>query len=335
MDLQKNDPSKFQTVRSFTPPESAGGGFDLRSLRQCLGQFGTGVTVVTTASGEERYGVTANSFSSVSLEPPLVLWSIKRTSRSFAAFQSAEHFAVNVLSVDQIDVSQSFASQEGDKFEGIACKTGKTGVPLIENAIAVFECKAETIHDGGDHIIIIGRVVAFERNEGDALLFCQGRYAVAFDHPDLRPSSQIQVTVNEADGAASFWRLMFLAQHRMSQRFEKHRQEEGLTAAESRLLAALSENADCNIDQIVTECFLTRQVVKDALCRLSERGYVHLKAKGRARLTASGVHRRAVMAARWQSFEREELAGVGPHQLSISRDVLSRILARTDDQATS
>ncbi|HVL01960.1 MAG TPA: flavin reductase family protein, partial [Dongiaceae bacterium] len=131
---------------------------DSRAFRTALGQFATGVTVITTvdASGS-RVGMTANSFSSVSLEPMLVLWSIARTSKSFDAFMQARHFAIHVLSAGQKALSAQFASQCDDRFQGLETGTGVGGVPLLDGCSAQFQCETDIRHEGGDHVIIVGR----------------------------------------------------------------------------------------------------------------------------------------------------------------------------------
>lgn len=304
--------------------------FDQRALRQCLGQFGTGVTVITTQVGAKRYGVTANSFAAVSLDPPLVLWSIKRTSRSFEAFQAASHFAINILGSNQIDISQSFSSQEDDKFAGVDCAAGKTGMPMVAGSIGTLECQVEARHEGGDHIIIVGRVLHFERHPGDALLFSQGRYAVAMEHPKLKTPADLaaQAKGGKKDEVTSFWRLMFLAQHRMSRRFDKHREQEGFNAAETRVLMSIFDNPGCTIEGLVERSFLTRLVADDAIAGLDERGYIARDGDGTFRLTPAGIARREVMAARWQAFEEDELKGIPGEDISRARAVLASILSR-------
>jgi len=180
---------------------------DARALRRCLGQFGTGVTVITARVGAERVGVTANSFSSMSLDPPLVLWSIKRTSRSFEAFQAAEHFAVNILSSEQVAIAQAFSGSAADKFSGVDWTAGKTGAPVILGTIATIECRVQLRHDGGDHVVLIGYADDFRQSHGEALLFCQGRYAVAIDHPQLGTPREIERQADRvlAEDDPSFW----------------------------------------------------------------------------------------------------------------------------------
>ena len=160
---------------------------DLRSFRQALGSFPTGVTVVSAAAGERRVGVTANSFSSVSLEPPLVLWSLNRTSGSLDVLREATHFAVNVLAHDQQAISQRFCTPADDKFADLDVDEGAGGCPVLPGCAAVFECRRVAEYDGGDHVILIGEVERYATSGSDPLVFCQGGYHVA--HPSSVPSS--------------------------------------------------------------------------------------------------------------------------------------------------
>lgn len=157
--------------------------FDSRELRQVLGAFPTGVTVVTTVDAEgRRYGVTANSFSSVSLDPPLILWSQSNTSSSHVAFRDAERFVVNIMADHQVQVANQFAKSGGDKFSGIAMREGLGGLPVIEQTAATLECRKVAAYPGGDHTIFLGFVEHIERSGRQSLAFGNGRYAVTFAH---------------------------------------------------------------------------------------------------------------------------------------------------------
>lgn len=155
--------------------------FDSRELRATLGAFTTGVTVVTTIDSDgHRHGVTANSFSSVSLDPPLVLWSQAVTSRSYPAFRDAERFVVNILAHDQVHVSNQFAKSGSDKFANIVTTEGIAGVPIIEGSAAHLQCVKVAAWPGGDHVVYLGRVESIRRESRKALAFCEGRYAATF-----------------------------------------------------------------------------------------------------------------------------------------------------------
>jgi flavin reductase (DIM6/NTAB) family NADH-FMN oxidoreductase RutF len=148
-----------------------------RSLRQALGKFATGVTVVTCQGAKGPCGITANSFSSVSLDPPLVLWNIAKVSNSLQAYLVAEHFAINVLGAGQREISHHFAQADHTRFNGIEYDVSKHGVPLIPGSVACFECRTHQVHDCGDHYIIIGEVDSFRCNGDEPLLFYSGEYA--------------------------------------------------------------------------------------------------------------------------------------------------------------
>lgn len=150
---------------------------DLAEFRRALSCFATGVAVATTvdANGVPA-GITISSFNSVSLDPPLVLWSIAIDSYSYEAFINAEYFAVNVLTVDQQDLSVRFAQRGLDKFKDIDFRGGLHGLPIFPEYAACFECRTEHIYDGGDHKIIVGRVLKLEDCESDPLIFYRGRY---------------------------------------------------------------------------------------------------------------------------------------------------------------
>ena len=148
-----------------------------KALRNALGAFATGVTIVTTrGEGETDIGLTANSFSSVSLNPPLVLWSSSLYAQSLPAFQESTHFCINILAYDQIELSNKFAKQSDDKFIDVEHIIPESGAPVIVGSAAHFECRNEFRHYGGDHIIFIGHVERFAYTDKPTLMFCRGKY---------------------------------------------------------------------------------------------------------------------------------------------------------------
>jgi 3-hydroxy-9,10-secoandrosta-1,3,5(10)-triene-9,17-dione monooxygenase reductase component len=155
-----------------------------QDFRRVLGQFATGVTIVTTRAPDGTpCGVTASSFNSVSLDPPMVLWSLGRQALSMAAFAAAEHFTVHVLAADQQALSNRFASRGSDKFAGLAWADDVHGVPLLPGCAAVFRCRTAHRYDGGDHVIFVGEVLGFESADCAPLLFHGGRYAALMPQP--------------------------------------------------------------------------------------------------------------------------------------------------------
>ena len=160
---------------------------DPRHLRHALGRFATGVTVITTRTIDDKLeGLTANSFSAVSLDPPLVLWSLRQNAPSLQSFRSAGYFAVSVLAADQCDLSRHFATPAEDKFASVAHGKGLGGCPVLQDALASFECSTEHNVVGGDHIIFIGRVHRATYRDGEPLIFSAGQYCT---HALLAPRS--------------------------------------------------------------------------------------------------------------------------------------------------
>ena len=151
---------------------------DPLELRRCLGQFPTGVTIVTTTEGDGTpTGMTASSFNTLSLDPPLVLWSIDRKAGCFDAFDQGAHFAIHVLTEADQDLALRFASRGGDKFAGLAFEAGIGEVPLLDHYCARFECAVENRFDGGDHVILVGRVQRMTTRSAAPLVFHRGNYS--------------------------------------------------------------------------------------------------------------------------------------------------------------
>jgi len=149
---------------------------DKLDLRRSLGRFATGVTVVTCAGDKGACGITANSFSSVSLDPPLVLWNIAKVSNSLRSYLAAEYFAINVLGANQRHLSRHFAQSDHTIFRDVEHTTSERGVPILPGTIACFECRTFEIHDCGDHYIIIGEIERFRSNDEEPLVFYGGQY---------------------------------------------------------------------------------------------------------------------------------------------------------------
>lgn len=151
-----------------------------RALRDALGSFATGVTVITTASPSGPMGFTANSFASVSLDPPLVLWSPARASQRFAIFAEAQFFTIHVLGLEQSALASRFL-RGGAGFDGLEPEITPEGCPALPGALARFDCQHHASHDGGDHLIIVGRVLRAATRDGAPLVFSRGAYG-GFTH---------------------------------------------------------------------------------------------------------------------------------------------------------
>jgi flavin reductase (DIM6/NTAB) family NADH-FMN oxidoreductase RutF len=157
--------------------------FSALEFRAALGMFATGVTIVTARSADGALvGLTANSFNSVSLAPPLVLWSLSQSAASMAAFSTGSHYAINILGADQKALAQQFAGQRSSRFEGVAFTQGTGGAPLLEGAVATFECFNRSRYEEGDHVIFVGEVERCSHRAGASpLLFHGGQFYT--EHP--------------------------------------------------------------------------------------------------------------------------------------------------------
>jgi flavin reductase (DIM6/NTAB) family NADH-FMN oxidoreductase RutF len=150
---------------------------DPRDFRNALGTFATGVTIITATGADGKpYGLTCNSFTSVSLNPPLVLWSLGVYSSSLTVFQNASHFAVNVLGSSQQALANRFAKSSVDKFAGVDWSPGLGDAPVLPESVASFQCRSVNRYYGGDHVIFLGAVEAYSYNRNEPLLFARGTY---------------------------------------------------------------------------------------------------------------------------------------------------------------
>lgn len=255
---------------------------DPMAFRRALGNFATGVTVVTaTAPNGKQVGVTANSFNSVSLDPALVLWSIDKRSGSYEVFEQASHFAVNILAGDQLDLSNHFARPNDDKFANVDYSEGAGKAPVLPNTSACFECEKFTIYEGGDHWILIGKVVNFTDSGRAPLVYHQGSYAAVMPH------SRFFKTTEEEPAAVT----------RLKNRFENHyfyqmvqatrayqanysplQLSSGLRTSEARMLMVLQETPKLSRDELLKEVNMPEGEVDNAAEILQSKGLVEVGA---------------------------------------------------------
>ena len=220
--------------------------FEPAAFRKALGSFATGVTVVTTCANGERFGVTANSFSSVSLNPPLVLWSLAKSSSSLAAFSSASGFAVHILASDQQALSNRFAMRGVDKFADVPLESGSDGIPLLVGCAARFECRTTYQYEGGDHIIFVGQVHAFGHGDKDPLVFHAGRYAMTARDDTADGPLDLAQNVRSDDLtyliASSYFQLLNPVRRRAA--------EAGLSLSDHYALNVLVARGECPVAEI-------------------------------------------------------------------------------------
>jgi flavin reductase (DIM6/NTAB) family NADH-FMN oxidoreductase RutF len=159
--------------------------FSERQFRDALAQFATGVTIVCARAPNGRYvGFTANSFSSASLDPPLILWTLARRSSSLTGFEASARYAINVLAATQVDLARRFSRPHADRFADVAFRLGWSDAPLIEGCIAWFECRHHARQHTGDHVLFVGEVMTVERSPGAGLVFQHGRFAATTPLPE-------------------------------------------------------------------------------------------------------------------------------------------------------
>lgn len=248
---------------------------DPREFRHALGQFATGVTIVTAEEGDGGYvGTTASSFNSVSMDPPLILWSIDKKARSLPAYQQAQHFCVNVLAADQVSLSNHFARPQDDKFDGLEFQTGIGGAPMFKGCAARFQCETAHIYEGGDHLIIVGKVLDFDVTGRDALLFHRGKYVVSEYHP----FSGASTTAAETDDTCfTDDYLHYLVGRSFSQLMAKLNlmlPRERFSDTEFRVLTLLSGREGCTIAELCTMTLLGKLQVLYGLQQLQRKGLI-------------------------------------------------------------
>lgn len=258
--------------------------FDPRALRDALSSFATGVTIVTTADeAGEPVGMTASSFNSVSMDPPLILWSVTKTALSAPIFQNAKHFAVHVLAADQMNLSNRFARSGEDKFDGVDYTSDDNGVPNIAGVLTRFDCNTWSVYEGGDHWIIVGEVKNMETQKGEGLVFSGGSYATAASIQPPNPESQSE------EGPIEELLIYNLARAyvQVSRRFHATVEDSGLSIPQWRTLASLHGGKSRSVPDLVARTFVSPKKMTHLLNQMQEAGW----------LTVSGQNAEAVVSS--------------------------------------
>ena len=266
-------------------------GIDTRAFRRALGNFATGVTVVTAADATGRkVGVTANSFNSVSLDPPLILWSIDKRSTSHAVFEAASHFAVNVLAADQIDLSNNFARPKEDRFAEVEYQAGEGGAPVLADCSARFECEKYQQVDGGDHWIMIGKVVAFDDCGRSPLLYHQGAYSMVLPHTRMTKREDGQPPSSHFQGRLShnLYYLMTQALRAYQASYQPRQLSTGLRTSEARMLMVLENDAGLSLADLQREVAMPAREIEEAVNNLKRKALVR-DDQDRVKLTTKGI----------------------------------------------
>jgi 3-hydroxy-9,10-secoandrosta-1,3,5(10)-triene-9,17-dione monooxygenase reductase component len=245
---------------------------DAREFRDTLATFATGVTIVTTTNADgESVGMTASSFNSVSMDPPLILWSVTKAAHSAPAFKDAKYFAIHVLSSEQIEISNKFAKSGTDKFGDTQHCLDSNNVPIIPECTSRFDCKQYAVHDGGDHWIILGEVMSVESSTREGLVFSGGSYATA-SLIQQRRATIAEQTVDAPIESVLFYQLS-RAYHQVSMQFHSKVREAGLTLPEWRILASLSgHEVRRTVSDLSKRTFIHPIALVDMLASLENEG---------------------------------------------------------------
>lgn len=251
--------------------------FDKLAFRRALGNFATGITVITATSPDvQRAGVTANSFNSVSLDPPLILWSIEKNSGSYSVFEAASHFAVNILAADQVDLSNHFATRSDDKFADISFEEGLGNAPILPSCAAVFQCEQHKIVDGGDHWILIGKVISFDDNGRSPLVYHQGSYSLVmpFGRQSTSDSPEAELNINSSGLSDHLYFLMLQAVRSYQNNYQPKQLSTGLRTVEARILLSLKTEGPLSQHVLATQVNMPDHDLQSAFAVLLEKSFI-------------------------------------------------------------
>ena len=310
-----------------------------RRFRSALGAFATGVTIVTTRDTDGHdIGLTANSFNSVSLDPPMVLWSLAKNARSLPAFLAASHFAVHVLAADQEDLSLRFATRGSEKFAGLDLERGPGHVPLLRGCSARFQCCTAFRHEGGDHVIFVGAVEAFDHSDRPPLVFHGGRYALAVQKEAVAPAPQYGA---EPDSSFSQDFLIYLlgrAQFQLFLSLRRDLEQHGLSEVQWFVLSILGVSDDRTVAELDRLLWYTgHRVTYELVASLTAAGFADLRGSydPQARVTLTDVGRRAVieLVAAAKAAEDHAERNLGTAEVRILKRALRTIIRETDPGA--
>ncbi|MBS0367021.1 MAG: flavin reductase [Proteobacteria bacterium] len=305
---------------------------DPRALRHALGMFGTGVTIVTARDpAGALVGVTASSFNSVSLDPPLVLWSVARSAWSCQAFTQARHWNVHVLSVDQEALSNRFARQGADKFAGLELEDGMTEAPLLRGCSARFQCRTQFAYDGGDHVILVGEVLGFDRSHHAPLLFVKGGYAIANPRaPDVSTAAEAAVEeelFNENLLGFLLGRAHLLYMNAFRPTFAQH----GLSDADFYILSLMSLRQPISQVELAEHLGFTGvDTGGGCLRQLEGRRLVAKDGQGLYTLSGDGLRVIVEALAACKAVQEDLVDRVGAVEVASLRNLLKRVILATD-----
>ncbi len=311
---------------------------DPRAFRNALGQFATGVTIVTIQDQTGApIGVTVSSFNSVSLDPPLVLWSLDKSAQSLAAFEASPYFAVHVLGDDQKDLAMQFAKRGTDKFAGLECETGIGNCPLLPGCVARFQCEVKYRYEGGDHVIFVGEVKQYDNFSKRPLLFHAGQFAQA---RYAYAESPLQTNVDETSGSfgPDFTGYLVTRTHfQLYRPLVQEMQRAGLTEDDYFMLSVLCIKPEISLQEIAAFLAHTGHVPTPEMAKaMAERNLLTVNSEGQDLLlsiTEEGRGRYLQVLIADRDIGERALAGFTVDETRLFASFLRRVIANTDSGA--
>ncbi|MFK8330980.1 flavin reductase [Pseudomonas sp. BJa5] len=311
-------------------------GFDPQAFRTALGTFTTGVTIITTqAEDGSPVGITANSFNSVSLNPPLVLWSLSKKARSLPVFSSGKHWNVHVLSTEQESLSGRFATQGEDKFAEIQFDNGVSEAPLLQDCTARFQCRTAFQYEGGDHVIFVGEVLAFDHSERAPLAFQSGQYALA----TRKPRTELRLATTPPPPECSYTEdllgyLLGRAHYQLLNALRRLLNNQQLDEQAFFILSVLCIRDNLSLAEINTFVNYTgHEVTLPSMRFLERQNLVAIEGEpGQQRfvLTANGREASLQQLALAKVVEEELAAKLGPADAQALKVLLKRLIVVSD-----
>lgn len=299
--------------------------FEPKELRQVFSQFPTGVTIITTRSDEgEPIGMTASSFNTVSIDPPLILWSIDKRSLSLEVFKTCTFFAVNILSDHQIALSNKFSGRGEDKFSGVEYSEGECGCPLIKNTLAQLICKNWNVYEAGDHLIMVGEVVKYYLTENARpLVFSQGSYAQANPHYHTFDRQQIETLTQQDFLNNHLLYLLRATYNRLSEEFyERLNIVAGVSPEMWRVYACLANGQSLSFEILSDFVMQPPEALLDTLNSIKPN--VQLNDK-EAQLTNEGVQIAQKLLLIAEQYKIELSNRVGTNKYEIMKNTLREL----------
>jgi flavin reductase (DIM6/NTAB) family NADH-FMN oxidoreductase RutF len=301
-------------------------GFDSKAFRRALGNFATGVTIMTAQNSKgEKVGVTANSFNSVSLDPPLILWSIDKRSSSYAVFEEATHFAVNILAADQIELSNKFARSKDDKYADVVFDLGEGNTPLLNECSAVFECERHSILEGGDHWIILGRVVNFQDNGRSPLLYHQGAYSSVLPHPSLNAKAATPAEICPGRLYDNMYYLLTQAVRAYTNDYQPKQLASGFRTSEARMLLVLESKTARSKECLQREVAMPAREIEQAAEILVRKGLM-VDTGHSYELTEQGVHSAQMLYQIAESHQQDVFGAYSDQDKALFKKMLKDLI---------